>query len=412
MRILILHQNRYYKIKYDLAIDHHLHDVCYAGTQDYLDQIPKGLRCSVYVLNPERPVGEQLRGWLKTQPPFQRILTRQENLLLTAAELRAEFAIPGMLPDETVLFRDKVKMKEAILGAGLRAPRYRKVGRAPEALPWSGKTVLKPRDEAGSRGIELFDTAPAAIDHIHRAVVGDPDHIYLKNYQLEEFLEGPIWHVDGYLFDGRPVVVRTCKYVGTCLDYALGKPVGSIQFENPALAEWAVDCLRALRAKTLTFHLEAILTEAGPAFLEVAARAAGGDVVEIFERATGIHLHTLDMASDVQGQVAERFARLKPADKRYGFFIVPGHTLGGAPCRVLGGAELLKAPLVESYRILPEDAPTSKKATYQAQDVPLSGIVSDADPAQLERWMRQLFASVRVILSGARAGRSEAVDLK
>ena len=397
MRILILHQNRYYKVKYDTAIDHDVHDVHYAGTAEYLAQIPNGLRCETCLLDPKNSIKEQLREWVRAHGPFDRVLTRQENLLMTSAELREEFGIPGLRPDEMILFRDKVKMKDAILEAGIRAPRYCKVERDLRALPWSGKTILKPRDGAGSQGVRLFPTPREAISHIQETGAALADHAYFSNYEPEEFLEGPIWHVDGYLFDGNPVAVLTSKYVGTCLDYNSGSCLGSIQFDNPALAAWALDCLRALNARSLTFHLEAIITAEGPAFLEVAGRAGGGDIVETFERATGIHLHVLDMASDVNKEVATPHARASHNGKKYGFFIIPGHQLEGAPCRVLGVDGLLQAPIVEDYRVLPAGSPTPKKPTYQAHDVPLSGVISSPDSGELESWMRQLFANVRVV---------------
>ncbi len=397
MRILILHQNRYYKVKYDVAIDHGAHDVHYAGTADYLAQIPQGLRCQTCRIDPTQPYKPQLQAWIEAHGPFERILTRQEKHLMTAAELRAEFAIPGMRPAEMILFRDKVPMKDAILRAGLRAPRYCKVERAAATLPWSGKTILKPRDGAGSQGVRLFASAAEAVAHLHDAAARQPDHDYFRNYELEEFLEGPIWHVDGYLFDGKPVAIQTSKYIGTCLDYNSGNALGSIQFDNPALAAWALECLRSLGARNLTFHLEAIVTADGPAFLEVAGRAGGGDIVETFQRATGIQLHVLDMASDVNGAVAWQHALAEPSPRKFGFFIIPGHQLAGAPCRVLGADALLRSPLVEDHRVLPEQAPTPKEPTYQAHDVPLSGIVSSVDSNPLEAWMRQLFASVRVV---------------
>lgn len=393
MRILILHQNRYYKVKYDVAIDHDEHEVHYAGTADYLAQIPAGLRCRTCLIDPAAPYEPQLDAWLREHGPFDRILTRQEKHLLTAAELRERHGIPGMRPAQTRLFRDKVPMKEAILRAGLRAPRYVELdGAPPEALPWAGATILKPRDGAGSQGVQLFPSAAAALAHLRGEGAAA-----LAHHELEEYLEGPIWHVDGYLFEGEPVAVQTSKYVGTCLDYNAGRPLGSIQFDNPGLAAWALECLRALGARSLTFHLEAIVTPHGPAFLEVAGRAGGGDVVETFQRATGIHLHVLDMASDVDGAVAARHARRLPSDLRYGFFIIPGHSLGGAPCRVLGADDLLRSPLVQDHRKLPEDAPTPKAPTYQAHDVPLSGIVAHAQPALLEAWMLELFDSVHVL---------------
>ncbi|HEU0199829.1 MAG TPA: hypothetical protein VFR86_05290 [Burkholderiaceae bacterium] len=412
MRILILHQNRYYKVKYNAAIDHSVHEVHYAGTAEYLDQIPAGLPCRTLLLDSARPIKEQLQAWIKAHGPFDRILTRQENLLMVAAELREEFDIPGMRPDEMILFRDKVKMKDAILRAGIRAPHYCKVEHDLRALPWSGKTILKPRDGAGSQGVRLFATAAEAIAHVRETFASEPAHIYFSNYELEEFLEGPIWHVDGYLFDGKPVEMQTSKYVGTCLDYNSGSSLGSIQFDNPALAEWTLQCLQALNARNITFHLEAIMTSAGPAFLEVAGRTGGGDIVEIFERATGIHLHVVDMASDVDGQIAKAHAQIKRSSKRYGFFIVPGHQLNGAPCKVLGIDGLLEAPLIEDWRVLPEDAPTPGKPTYQTHDVPLSGIVSSPDSQAMESWMLQLFANVRVVpaQNASEEGRGMAIE--
>jgi glutathione synthase/RimK-type ligase-like ATP-grasp enzyme len=65
-----------------------------------------------------------------------------------------------------ILFRDKVQMKDAILQAGIRAPRYCKVERDLRGFPWSGKTILKPRDGAGSQGIRLFSSGQEALELI------------------------------------------------------------------------------------------------------------------------------------------------------------------------------------------------------------------------------------------------------
>jgi hypothetical protein len=90
------------------------------------------------------------------------------------------------------------------------------------------------------------------------------------------------------------------------------------------------------------------------------------------------------MASDVSGKVAGQQSPARQSGKKYGFFIVPGHQLKGAPCRVLGVDVLLQAPIVEDYRMLAENASTPRKATYQPHDVPLSGIVSSPDSWRLE----------------------------
>lgn len=397
MRVLILHQNRFYKVKYDVAIDHERADVCYAGTREYLDQVPPGLRHTSFEVQEGEPVLAQLQAWMRTQAPFDRILTRQENLMMTAAQLREEFSIPGMNRAQTDLFRDKILMKRAVAAKGLRVPLHARISADLDVLPWTGKTVLKPVDGAGSRDITLFPTSAQALAHVREALARDPQHPYTKSFELEEFITGTIWHVDGYLYRGEPVIVKTSRYVGTCLDYAFGQPLGSVQADNPQLAQWALKCLGALGAREVTFHLEAIASPDGPVFLEVAGRAGGGDIVELIERATGVNLHVLDMGTEVAGELAERYINIQHSAKKYGFFLLPGHLFKGAPCQVLGADELLESPLVENFHRLPPTSPTHAKATYQALDVPLSGIVSSLSSDELENWMHALFSTARVV---------------
>lgn len=397
MRVLILHQNRFYKVKYDEAIDHERVDVCYAGTREYLDQVPPGLRHTAFEVTDGEPVHAQLQALMHTQAPFDAILTRQENLMMTAAQLREEFQVPGMNCAQTDLFRDKLLMKRAVAAAGLRVPRHAKITHGLDHLPWEGKTVLKPVDGAGSRDVSTFATSALALAHVREALAADPQHRYLVNFELEEFVTGPIWHVDGYLFKGKPVLVKTSRYVGTCLDYASGEPLGSVQFDHPELAHWALRCLEALGAASVTFHLEAIMSVGGPVFLEVAGRAGGGDIVELIERSTGVNLHVLDMGTEVLGHLAERYVDVRHSARKYGFFLLAGHLLKGAPCKVVGTDELLRSPLVETVHRLPPSKPTPLKATYQAHDVPLAGIVSGATSEELEDWIRELFRVARVL---------------
>ena len=401
MRVLILHQNRFYKVKYDVAIDHEQVDVCYAGTREYLDQVPAGLRHSTFEVKEGESVHAQLQAWMRTQPPFDAILTRQENLMMTAAELREEFSVPGMTRAETDLFRDKVLMKRAVAAAGLRVPLHARITHDLDALPWTGKTVLKPVDGAGSRDVSLFATSAEALAHVREALGEDPHHPYARHFELEEFVTGPIWHVDGYLYKGEPVLVKTSRYVGTCLDYGAGAPLGSVQVDNPELAQWALRCLAALGARSVTFHLEAIESPDGPVFLETAGRAGGGDVVELIERATGVNLHVLDMGTEVRGHLAQRYVDIQHSPRKYGFFIFAGHQLKGAPCDVVGADRMLASPLVENVNRLPPGTPAPMKSTYQALDVPLSGIVSSPSSDELENWLSELFSVTRVVAVAA-----------
>ncbi|WP_369260908.1 inositol monophosphatase family protein [Streptomyces sp. R35] len=401
MRILVLHQNLFERLGYERAIDHTVHEVSYAGAREYLDNIPGHIRCEKFAWDPALPVADQLRPWLAQQPPYDRIIARHELLITPAAELRAEFGIPGMRPEAARNFRDKVAMKRTLAAAGFRVPRYLAAASldtaGAAAAPWRGRTIVKPRDEGGSQGVRLFETFEDAAgfvrDQSRQAAGGDA---FTAGYELEEYVEGPIWHIDGFLFEGEVVVVQPSRYVGTPLRFENGEPVGSVQIDAPELAEWAVRCVRALGGETLTFHLEAIMTEDGPVFMEVAARCGGGYIVRATELRTGAHLHTLDMASDIESALATRFIGPARAELSHGFFLFPGHVHGGAEVTVEVADGLLDHPMVLSHRMVAPGTPTPRKHSYRPEHLPLSGVVAGADPAEVERWIRRLFETTTV----------------
>lgn len=395
MRILILHQNKFDRMAYDRAIDHDAHEVAYAGSGEYIANIPAHIKCTTFTWDAKRPVAEQLRQWLRRCPPFDRILVRHELLIMPAAELRAEFGIHGMRPEIAVNFRDKVAMKTTLARQGHRVPRFVPASAAPERAPWEGKTIVKPRDANASQGVRLCDDYRSARELVMGGL-GARD-VFAGRYELEEYLDGPIWHVDGYLFRGKPVAIQPSLYVGTCLDFINGKPCGSLQHPNPGLESWSVEILRALGGDTLTFHLEAIMTSQGPVFLEVAARCGGGYIVDMMRRRTGVHLHTIDMATEVEGELASRLIEPPASSDFHGDFLYPGHVYGGDPCEVQVPGTLLKDPCVKSYRIASPTEPTSTQPNYRPEKLPFSGMIAGPQPQALERWMRNLFEVVRVV---------------
>ncbi|MFJ3162761.1 inositol monophosphatase family protein [Streptomyces kanasensis] len=411
MRILVLHQNLFERLAYERAIDHSVHDVVYAGTPQYLANIPAHVRCGTFPLDPARPVTHQLRPWMAGQPPFQRIIARHEKLITPAAELRDAFGIPGMGAAAARNFRDKVTMKRTLERAGFRVPRFVPAdGLAapdrPGAGPgWRGRTIVKPRDEGGSQGVRLFETLDEALEFVRAATAqssADPAAEqgtgggFAARYELEEYVEGPIWHVDGFLFKGEAVVAQPSRYVGTPLGFENGAPIGSVQFDHPELTEWAVRCVRALGGETLTFHLEAIMTPSGPVFMEVAARCGGGYIVDVTERRTGAHLHTLDMASDVDDALAERFLGTPAPGLAHGFFLFPGHVHGGAAVSVRGARALLDDPVVAHHRIAAPGTTTPTSHSYRPEHLPLSGVVRGPDPEALVRYVERVLAQVTV----------------
>jgi hypothetical protein len=391
MHILVLHRNKFERMAYDVAIDHDAHDVVYAGTAQYVENIPPGVRCRTVVYDDAAPLEDQLRPWLAREPQFDRLIARHEETIMPGAILREEFGIPGMWRAEAHNFRDKMAMKRAVAAAGIRTPRFVPAAEAPSVAPWPGKTIAKPRDDRASQGVHLFETFRAACEFI----ASQPEEL-AERYELEEFVEGAIWHVDGFLFDGEPAVAQPARYVGTPLGFEHRQPIGSVQHPDPELEEWTIACLRALGGRTLTFHLEAIVTDSGPVFLEVAARCGGGYIVDCMQRKHGIHLHTLDMASYVEGAVATRFVGAERSPLSYGFFLYPGHLYGTAPCEVSVPEERLESLTLVKYQLRDPDAPTPATHSYRPEHLPFSGVVAGPDPDALDAWIEGLFQEVVV----------------
>jgi len=399
MRILVLHQNKFDRLGYERAFDHDRHDLAYVGSAENIANIPNHVRCEKFVWDPAQPVADQLRPWLRDRPRFDRILARHELLILPAAELRAEFGIAGMQPEQARNYRDKVVMKSTLARNGIRVPRFVPAGDLPERAPWPGKAVVKPRGQNASQGVFLCADYADARELIAAQQSRDPT--FGGRYEVEEFIEGPIWHIDGYLFRGEPVAIQAARYIGAPLSFEDGEPIGSVQYGNPDLEAWTLECLRVLGGDNLTFHLEAFTTPEGPVFLEVAARCGGGHIVEMFRRRTGVHLHTLDMASEVAGELATHLIGSPSADYN-GMFLYPGHTYGGAACDVVVPDALLNDPRLVKYQIFPPNTATPTKGNYRPENLAFSGIVSGPDPAGLEAWLRGLMAQVRIVLQPVR----------
>ena len=158
MRILILHRIPFQEIRYDRVIDHGSHEVIYVGTTRALADVPAGLRCTRLARPGRAPTWEEVLAATRGLPPPDRVVSLSELELLDAARVREALGVPGARVPAVQVVRDKVRMKQAIRARGLRAPRFVEClavedgSAGPDAPAWIGKTVLKPRTGACSRG--------------------------------------------------------------------------------------------------------------------------------------------------------------------------------------------------------------------------------------------------------------------
>lgn len=398
MRIAVLHRVPDSLVRYGDAIDHEQHDVTYVGTAERLASLSPALRARRIARPGTGDTAAEVLAALVGLPRPDLVIALSEYDLLAAAQVRAALDVPGDREADVLPVRDKVTMKAAVAAAGLRVPRFSPLADvlAGRDTAWAGRTILKPRAGASSEGVQDLDSVAAALA-VARAQV--PAHA-VADFEVEEFVEGPIIHVDGIAVDGRPAVVQASRYVGTCLGFAEGLPLGSVQIDaTREIVDWSVRSLAAVGVRTGPFHLEGIESPNGLVFLEVGARFGGADVVDTFELATGVRLPTAQLRMLVSPGCTPSSEEGGP-DRRFGWFVWPGHHLGTPYCRISDVGAYPASPVVHRWVQRPPDEPVRQAITYADADVPLAGIVGPASSAALEDFLTEIFAKVRVEPAG------------
>jgi hypothetical protein len=311
--------------RYDDYIDHRAHRVAYVTNPAGSKIVRRDLACGVEIvpdITDRRAVIAAATRLAGAVGPFTRVLALSEFDLVTGALVREALGTPGVTPQQVRRFTDKVVMKQAVLAAGLHAPRYLPLVEAPTAEALIDRLglplILKPRVGASSRGVSKVETAEqlaAALRNI------DP-----ADYECEQYVAGDIYHVDGLIRDGELLFHSVSRYINTCLAFNDGIPLGSVLLEpsarRTALVAFAEAVLRALELRSGAFHLEIIV---GPGdelcFLEIGARVGGGEIPFL-----GQALFGLDMMRawvDIElGQDAE-YLRAIEGDRLGGFLMIP-----------------------------------------------------------------------------------------
>jgi hypothetical protein len=277
--------------------------------------------------------------------------------------------------------------------AGVPQPAFWSTDAFRAAPPAGGRYLLKPRLEASSTGIEVGDTA-RILDRLS-------DGRDLDGLFVEEFVPGRIWHFDGCLRDGEVAVVVSSAYVGDCLDFAHGSPLGSGQVpDDPAALDLLRTTLAALGQRHGAFHFEAIEAGGGSdatgarrfLFLETAARVGGAGVAETFELRTGVDLYQADLRYALHGAVGP--LPVNPSAEHFGWFVFPAHHLAD-PAPVDFDPQRYGDRL-HSYVHNQHPAAHLGRISYATTATPLSGVVRGT-PAQVRLALEEICALTEVV---------------
>ncbi|MBF6328282.1 ATP-grasp domain-containing protein [Nocardia transvalensis] len=313
--------------RYEEFIDHDANRVSYVvdgpGAEGVLAD-PAKIACRVRVEDVNDPVELEaaVREIVARAGPVDELIALSEFTLEIAARVREAVGIPGPTVAEVAVYRDKVRMKQLLAEAGVRVPRFAACTGAEQVRAFAASCgyplILKPVGSAASIGVLKVHTAAEL-----EAALAEVD---LNGYEIEEFVAGDIYHIDGFVDDDSHVVFQAVsRYINDCLSFAHGTPLGSVLLGRSPLRtrleEFSREVVATLRLRRLPFHLEVFVTPGGETvFLEIGGRVGGADVPHLLNKAFGVNLYELWLRALSGGPVA---VPTKTVDTSGGWLIMP-----------------------------------------------------------------------------------------
>ncbi|MER8119495.1 ATP-grasp domain-containing protein [Streptomyces sp. NPDC094031] len=329
--------------RYEEFIDHDAHRVSYVvdplGAEGVLAD-PAKIAAQVRVddVNDFEALRDAVAEITRRVGPVDQLVALSEFTLEIAARVRRDLGIPGPTPDEVAVYRDKVRMKEILALKGVRVPRFGSC-ETPEAAVEFARgagypVILKPVDGAASIGVHRVEDEGRLTELLPT--------LDLSRYEIEEFVTGRIFHIDGYADDDAEVPFQVVsRYVNDCLAFGLGAPLGSVVMQNSELRDrieaFTRECVAALGIRTTPFHLEVFVTPGDElVFLEIGGRVGGSEVPHLLNKVFGVNLFEVWLRA-VGGESTAKITT-KSGDPSGGWLCVPKPA--DLPARVTKAASL------------------------------------------------------------------------
>jgi biotin carboxylase len=291
------------------------------GGKDYREYLLRsiGREYRVHLLTGAEPVWERdyITGWsivdmaetvaademtaaaraLSANDQIAGILAWDEARIFQAAQVAAEFGLPGGDPDTVMRCRDKHLTRQAMAAVGVPQPEFVLATSPDEALAAAAKigypVVLKPRALAASLGVVRVDNADELMSRF--AFARDttvPGAWAYDEVLVEECLTGPEISIDSAVHQGRAVPMFVArKHVGYPPYFEeVGHDVDAADpfLTDPQLLDLVQRIHEGLGFRDGCTHTELVLTDRGPRLVEVNGRLGGDLIPYLGLRATGI----------------------------------------------------------------------------------------------------------------------------
>lgn len=227
--------------------------------------------------------------------PIDYVFCRAEVDVIRAAQIRERLGLPGQNQRSAIAFRDKFEMKKAVSKSSVAIPKFEEVSSLQKLLRFSEThgfpLIVKPKLASGSSGIEKIGTRIQLEDWFNsHASQAD-------SYLVESFVSGKMYHVDGFVRDGKVAFIQPFEYINDCLSYRDDMFIGNVPVSDnhavfEALFSSTKEVISALPfTEHFPFHCELWIEDSGQiVFCEIASRTGGGMISFLVKEAFDVNI--------------------------------------------------------------------------------------------------------------------------
>ncbi|RCW16691.1 hypothetical protein CAC02_07080 [Streptococcus gallolyticus] len=303
---------------YKKLINHNVHEIIYITNAEGAKYIQNyEVKCTEHLvvdsLSDKKILCAIFQDLLNKYQCIDRVVAMSEMDIAIAGYLRSKYKISGMSEQTALNFTDKVCMKNALSGKGILFPKYTSNINKIDELTFP--IILKPRNGASSEGVVKLSDYSEYYDYCQENI--------LENYEAEEYIDGSIYHVDGFCFQGKLGFAKASEYINTPYDYIRGKTIGSIFCADNVFSDRVFSftevVLSALGLQDSVFHLEFIEHGDEFYFLEVGARQGGGEIVPMYKKLYNMDLIKLSFNLQIG---VEKVPLFEKKDERVAAFLL------------------------------------------------------------------------------------------
>ena len=253
---------------------------------------------------------------LHQQEKFDLLIALSEKDILRVAKLRELLGIQGQNYFSALLYRDKYIMKQFAKIIGLNVPEFSTFSEPCELMEKVSKIgfpiLIKPLSKSGSEGVQVLKNKEEYDDYLEKK------SLWGENYDVEQFILGDMYHVDGIVENNKLKFVSVSKYwnsLGKSTTLMESTQNTTITFADFTInkSDWEFLLLKGETKKFVeksnfnngTIHAEFIISEKDktPYFIEIASRTGGLMISDTIEKKYGIIMNEVSFYLQVGQKV-------------------------------------------------------------------------------------------------------------